>query len=827
MKTIYLLLFTLIFCFSLSAQNSALRFDGTEEYVSVPHNNDFNIGDQHTMEAWIFAEEWTGLSWQGSIINKDSQGPDVGFAFRCGENGILSFVMSVDNVWNEVLTPPIMNAKQWHHVAVVINNGSMILYIDGQESANGTYSGTPIGNASPINIGASPGFGGRFFNGVIDEVRIWNIARSASEIAGNKTTDLTGSEPGLVAYFPMNEGSGSLVGDLVGNNNATTVNMNDSNWLDGYTLPDYDVSIQGVGGIDRIRMKDRPVRINTTLQNAGTKDIGDIDLSVSVNGSLVATETITEAILVGEQINYTINTPLDLTGISNPEIEVIATQADDANSLNNTANTTIITRSDNLINLFDNEQHNFGSAGQSQVQSVVLPNDLSVYEQLILHIDLSCPSGGCDPWDQAAKVIATTDQGSFEIARYITPYGIACGDWTVDVTDFKSILQGEVSFTSYIQVWGQSGWLATIDLELVEGSAPRYNKIQPLWQDDYQVYGDPSISYDLEGKVVSLDPLSESSHVRMTITGHGQGNTNNAAEFYNVNHSLNINNNTVENHNLWKADCASNSCDNQAGNWLFARAGWCPGQQVTPRIFNTTDILQDGDEIDYVLQDYTNLLNTGYDNSGHTEPFYRIHSFFIENSNEPYSDFNNLTLSTIESILGTDQHVLELEIKNTGQNEVSDFSIRYLVNGTEVGIENYTGSPIPSNGSTNQSFVLPDNVLSVGQNTIIAEVLYVDDEDLPDNLGVVYITLSSTEDLYLHNGINVMPNPTNGFTNITFDEAFLGGTLKVSSLDGRLIESMDINGDIQFGDLLQNGTYILTANHHDGYTATKKLVVIK
>ena len=45
---------------------------------------------------------------------------------------------------------------------------------------------------------------------------------------------------------------------------------------------------------------------------------------------------------------------------------------------------------------------------------------------------------------------------------------------------------------------------------------------------------------------------------------------------------------------------------------------------------------------DYELQEYTNLLNTGYNNSGHTEPFYRIHSSLIESSSQRFSDFTNM-----------------------------------------------------------------------------------------------------------------------------------------------------------------------------------------
>ncbi len=135
MKTINLLLsffFVTVLISNVYTQNNALSFDGQEEYLSVPHNDALNIGDGFTIEAWIFAEQWRQNVWEGSIVTKDNQSPDRGFAFRCGANGTLSFVMAVDNVWQEAATSPIMNTNQWHHVAVVVDNGTIRLYIDGQ-----------------------------------------------------------------------------------------------------------------------------------------------------------------------------------------------------------------------------------------------------------------------------------------------------------------------------------------------------------------------------------------------------------------------------------------------------------------------------------------------------------------------------------------------------------------------------------------------------------------------------------------------------------------------------------------------------------------------
>ena len=495
----------LLFFFFLSlsqlgvSQNSALSFNGVDEYLSVSHNDGYNIGDGFTLEAWILAETWADQIWQGSIINKDNQGPDRGFAFRCGANGSLSLVMAVDNVWNEAFSGPVMNTNQWHHVAAVVDQGTITLYVDGQQVAQNTFSGTPSASSDMnINIGASPGFGGRFFHGVIDEVRIWNKARSQSEIADNATVDLSGSEDGLITYYPMNEGSGASAGDIASaSNNASLVEMDDSNWVDGYTLPDFDVSVQRVYGVDVVNMVDRPVKIKVDLQNTGTMAIGDISLALSVDGELYVTEMISQNIAPKELYTYTFELPVDLTGLSDPLIQVEASQAEDGNSLNNSGSLTIKSGSKSNVIVSDKTLHKNGKLNNTF--NLTLPRDLHRYEQILLNIDLTCPSGGCGDWDVLSDLKATSDKGTFEIARYITPYGIACGGWQVDITDFKSVLGGEVSFYSTVLVYTERGWLLDLSIDLIDNDpASEYQHLSTLWEKEYQVYGDPGISYDLD-----------------------------------------------------------------------------------------------------------------------------------------------------------------------------------------------------------------------------------------------------------------------------------------------------------------------------------------
>jgi len=830
MRTLLTALFALLTSTFLYSQNTAIQFDGTSENLVIAHKPVFDINATgHTIEAWIFANNWTSEIWRGSILANDDQGPDRGYAFRCGNNGSLSFVMSVGNTWNDVETTPIMNTRQWHHVAVTIGNGTMTLYVDGQAINSaphnaGTISTNPTNN---INIGSSAGFGGRYFDGIIDEIRIWNVARTPTEIADNTTTDFTGTEPGLVAYFPMNEGSGIEATNLVDPAcSANGVGIDDGNWVEGYSLPEFDLSVKAIGGVDRINMKTRPVKVNVGIQNVGRSTMNNYNVTLFVNGNEVASEEADLELLAGEVGTYTFQTPIDLSQETNIDLAVELSHPDDANALNNRSTATIVNKSGNVVNLIEREVHNFGAAGQNQSANVVLPGDLAEYDQIFLHISVDCPVGGCDPWDQTAKVILNTDQGPLEIARYITPYGIACGPWTVDVTDFKSVLTGENSFTSFVSVFGPSGWEVTLDLEFIENTAALpHSRITPLWRDDYIVYGDPGISHDLAPVPASVFVDTETNHVRLQVSGHGQGNTSNAAEFFDVTHQLTLNGTNVASHHLWKDDCATNPCTNQLGNYLFSRAGWCPGQEVIPAIFNTTGMIPaaGSGNFDYVLQDYTNLLNTGYNNSGHTEPHYRLHGFFVEQSSTRYKTYKNLVA---DQIVWTDSE-MELTVTNNGSEFINGFNAAYYVNGN-LEVTEWVDVELMPGATYTYNFI---NVISIisggGQWDIYGEVLAEGDESPGDNLTKSFYDFGdATLDLSILEDISVFPNPSNGSLQIEVDDNLIGGHLEISGIEGRLLQKQEINELKTTINNLTQGTLILKVIDENGNFASKKIVVL-
>ncbi|MEM8585506.1 MAG: LamG-like jellyroll fold domain-containing protein [Bacteroidota bacterium] len=832
MKTHILFLVVCLFSNFIYAQNFGFQLDGTGGGASVCDSDDYDIGNGFTIEAWIFASEWRAEEWQGSIVTKDGQNPDAGFAFRAGQDGILSMVMSVNASWFEVQSDPIMNENQWYHVAARVDNGTLTLFINGQPVNSGTFSGTPTSNDRLLSIGFSPGFPGRIWNGTIDEVRIWNVARTNAEINDNQTVELTGNEPGLVSYFPMNAGSGNSLSNAVGASCDATING--GGWSDGWSIPAIDLGIVGVVAPDVLSIYRRPVRATVEIQNYGSEPVTSIPVTLSVNGIPTLSETYNGNLMPGEVTEYTFEQPLDLRANNTNLLGASTAHADDANGLNDAANYRYRRpEDDRFLSLLRERQHNFGSAGQTQFQSFNMPRNMEDFEQILLHFSVECPNTGCDPWDQPASFFIVSEEGEeIEIARFITPFGIECNNWTINVTDFKTAMAGNVTLKSFVQVWGPSGWLVNAELEFLDADAPIYQDIHPLWQEFNWVYGDPGINYDLPEQTVQTAAHSENAYMRLTLSGHGQGNTDNAAEFANKTHAIYVNSDWVDDHNPWKTDCGQNSCNNQNGTWTLSRAGWCPGQEVLPYFYDFGSDWSAGQSlaIDYELQEYTNFLNTDYNDGSHTEPHFRIASFVIEQSDQHYQSLQNLRADSlvvfVEGDPGQPQGAfLDMIFTNTGSEAMINPIVTYYIEGVEI-FQETIDATIEAGDTYYHRFSQNTGLTGEDDQDIFAQVAATGDENTSDNLtaDVELVIGVSTQDA-LAAGIDIFPNPAPGRIYLRGLNDLLGGQLTVFDAQGRLLQSIKIGNTQMNVELKGSGLRMLLFQSTDGQRYSGRIVL--
>jgi len=201
---------------------TALTFSGSGQYLSVGNI----LPQSYTKEAWVYIPGPNGLN---NNIASGAGGASTHALFIPASAG---YRLSAGNYspWNQVQDPTPITFGQWINVAVTYDATSqtMRLYKNGALVSQATGV-NPLSSSNPLLIASYTG-GGNTLGGRLDDVRIWNYARSATEIADNYSSCLNGNETGLLAYYRFEDGTGSAIATDLTNNNyhATLVNMNPS-----------------------------------------------------------------------------------------------------------------------------------------------------------------------------------------------------------------------------------------------------------------------------------------------------------------------------------------------------------------------------------------------------------------------------------------------------------------------------------------------------------------------------------------------------------------------------------------------------------------------
>ncbi|HTE11549.1 MAG TPA: LamG-like jellyroll fold domain-containing protein [Chitinophagaceae bacterium] len=188
--------------------HNALKFDGVDDYSFSFINPAYDI----TTGTVEFLINPTSLSaTQSLMLGLRDNDIATRYSFHISN--------TVTGMWNGTTystVPYVFTTGQWYHLAYASNGTTTNVYI------NGVLAGTlPVGFGTatglPLIMGKTPIGSAETYNGIIDEVRIWNTQRTITEINTYRNTTLTGTEAGLVALFTFDQGVAT------GNNSGLTV----------------------------------------------------------------------------------------------------------------------------------------------------------------------------------------------------------------------------------------------------------------------------------------------------------------------------------------------------------------------------------------------------------------------------------------------------------------------------------------------------------------------------------------------------------------------------------------------------------------------------
>jgi hypothetical protein len=210
---------------SVFGQNYVTQYNGSA-YVNcgTAISNSVSLANKITLET-RFRMTTTPGSWDSPCgTYHDDSWTTGGFGlYYNGGTQMMNFYIFDYSSNNAAATFDPTNTS-WHHIAGTWeqSTGVISIYIDGVLSGTDNYTGSvgPV-TADIFQIGAAHSLYN--WKGQLDEVRVWNVVRSQAEIADNMNTQLTGTETGLIAYYKMEEGSGTSLTDNTGLNNTGTM----------------------------------------------------------------------------------------------------------------------------------------------------------------------------------------------------------------------------------------------------------------------------------------------------------------------------------------------------------------------------------------------------------------------------------------------------------------------------------------------------------------------------------------------------------------------------------------------------------------------------
>jgi hypothetical protein len=212
---------------------ASLNFDGVDDYVPIIQSGSLdNLGlANFTTEAWLYSTDNSSVS---SIIRKTG---DYNLYLN---GGVLNAEVwpngMSDPTWIHIIGSTTLSTNQWYHVAFTWNKGSGVgtLYINGAVETSSLNNGS-ISASEPLQLGASNNYA-QYFNGNIDEVKFWNVTRSASEIIHDMNCSFVTGQTGLLANYNFNEGTPNA-----NNVGLTALTDNSGNGNDG-TLTNFDLT---------------------------------------------------------------------------------------------------------------------------------------------------------------------------------------------------------------------------------------------------------------------------------------------------------------------------------------------------------------------------------------------------------------------------------------------------------------------------------------------------------------------------------------------------------------------------------------------------------
>jgi len=574
-----------------------------------------------TIEAWVKGDVVRNgeiCSW-GSLTT----GSGAKWTFRMLSTGEIR----VEIQGTGTVSTTKINDGQWHHVVCVLdgdNASDIRFYIDGELDSNSVTGNGVINTdiADGINVRVNRGTNNRYFDGEIDDVRIWDTNLSGETIKNWMRRDIDSSHPNysnLQLHYEF-EGSGLDIID-------SSPNGRDGNLIGR----DYRTSFSDGNGLfkDFIATNNRP----------------SITFSQGLYQVNTTTNVVERPFTKSNQIFVSTNTIVPGDDNIAKDDEIISSDP---------------------TQLWLAEENIFDPATGALIETRTLNPDNTLE---VTQLDYT------RRWPMFNELVS-----------FVTPYGIGLDlglegvSWYFDMSDYVSILKGKKRML--MTLGGQNQEDMDLDFLFIVGEPARdVIKYEQLWQGTNRI-GNATIA-DLRNDVkiapvtTSIPSNADTYKVLSTITGHGS-----EGEFSQnggtINHNISVNQNLITQWRITE-ECSENPISPQGGTWVFDREGWCPGQRSLIKQHNLESIVAPGEEFEFDYGISTPPVSTG-DYRYHMS--HQLIAYGAPNRNldaaviEVIAPNNSVQYTRVGESCGDPQ----IRIQNTGGFELTNLTIEYWLN---------------------------------------------------------------------------------------------------------------------------------------------------
>lgn len=227
--------------------NASVVMDGVDDWIHVPDNAALDAFGDFTIEFWVLATTNLNQGLVSKYRHASAGNTDDAYSVRVFPPGVLRIQLaSGGSTSGTVDGATIVADGTWRHVAVTRSGSMVSSFVDGQPDTLFSFAGPLNATDTPLALGAlldpadSPL---RFLGGRLDEVRLWNLHRTQTDIQQGMSSGLSGAEAGLVGYWRLDDGVGQAVTDTSSTGASGTlgatgaVAADDPAWTEAFPSP--------------------------------------------------------------------------------------------------------------------------------------------------------------------------------------------------------------------------------------------------------------------------------------------------------------------------------------------------------------------------------------------------------------------------------------------------------------------------------------------------------------------------------------------------------------------------------------------------------------